>query len=388
MTATRLGSFIQQNIGPILSEWELFAKTRIPAAATMSVPELRDHAEEMLRAIADDIGRQQTEAQRDSKSRGLADATDAHLTAASAHGAIRHLSGFDLIQVVSEFRALRAAVLRLWGIEAGAWSQDDVEDLTRFSESIDQALAESVASYSAKIDESRDTFLAVLGHDLRGPLASLSNCVQLQSGAGQSPDTRDRVFHIATRSIASMEEMITDLLEYTRTRLGRGMEVSPQPGNLGTLCGEILEEARAAHPGMRLEYAGGGDLVAVFDHARIRQVLINLLNNAVQHGDASSTIVLAVGQEDDKVRLVVRNHGIPVPAEALQVIFNPLVQVAKSKSEPHERPSTSLGLGLFIAREIVLAHGGTIEVSSSVEAGTEFTVRLPKKINPDRKSND
>jgi hypothetical protein len=80
MRATRLGSFIQQNIGAILSEWESFAKTRIPAAATMSVLELRDHAQEMLRAIADDIGRQQTEAQRESKAKGLTDATEAHPT--------------------------------------------------------------------------------------------------------------------------------------------------------------------------------------------------------------------------------------------------------------------------------------------------------------------
>jgi signal transduction histidine kinase len=343
----------------------------------MSIPELRDHAEEMLRAIAEDLDRPQTEAERQSKSKGLADATDANATAASAHGAIRHLSGFDLIQVVSEFRALRAAVLRLWGLEAGGLSQEDVEDLTRFSESIDQALAESVASYSAKIDESRDTFLAVLGHDLRGPLASLSNCIQLQSGAGQPPEAGDRVLHIAKRSISSMDEMITDLLEYTRTRLGRGMQVSPRPGNLGALCEEIVEEARAAHPALPIEYEGDGELVAVSDHARIHQVLINLLENAVQHGDASSPIRLTLGKEDGTVRLVVHNRGLPIAPEALQVIFNPLVQVAKSKSELHERPSTSLGLGLYIAREIVLAHGGSIEVSSDAEAGTAFTLRLP-----------
>ena len=105
-------------------------------------------------------------------------------------------------------------------------------------------------------------------------------------------------------------------------------------------------------------------------------MLIKLLNNPVQHGDAGSPILLAVGQEHDTVRLVVQNRGAPIPPEAL-VIFNPLVQVAKSKSEPHERPSASLGLGLFIAREIVLAHGGSIEVSSSAETGTAFSVRLP-----------
>ena len=139
-----------------------------------------------------------------------------------------------------------------------------------------------------------------------------------------------------------------------------------------------IEEARAAHPRASFEYGRFRQLAADFDHARIHQVLVNLLNNAVQHGDGGSPVVLTLADEQDKVCLVVRNHGDPIPSEALQVIFNPLVQVPKAHSEPHERPSTSLGLGLFIAREVVLAHGGTIEVSSTAEAGTAFTVRLPK----------
>ena len=155
------------------------------------------------------------------------------------------------------------------------------------------------------------------------------------------------------------------------------MDVHPRSEDINALSQDIVEEARAAHPGVRFEYEGCGELVADFDHARIHQVLINLLNNAVQHGDAGSPIVLAVTSEGDSVRLVVRNQGVPIPPEALQVIFNPLVQVANSKSEPHERPSTSLGLGLYIAREIVLAHGGTIKVSSTAEAGTAFTIRVP-----------
>jgi signal transduction histidine kinase len=209
----------------------------------------------------------------------------------------------------------------------------------------------------------------------RSPRSAIA--CQLQGGAGQTSDARDRVQHIAARSVASMDEMITDLPEYTKTRLGRGMDVHPRSEDITALSQDIVEEARAAHPGVRFEYEGCGELVADFDHARIHQVLINLLNNAVQHGDAGSPIVLAVTSEGDSVRLVVRNQGVPIPPEALQVIFNPLVQVANSKSEPHERPSTSLGLGLYIAREIVLAHGGTIKVSSTAEAGTAFTIRVP-----------
>jgi signal transduction histidine kinase len=378
MTASRLGPFIQQNLGAILSEWEVFAQTRIPQASTMSTLEVRDHAEDMLRKIAEDLGHAESPRQRDRKSKGLADATDASPTAASQHGAVRHLSGFDLVQMFSEFRALRAAVLRRWSAVGGPWDMCHIEDVTRFNESIDQALAESVAAYSAKIDESRDTFLAVLGHDLRGPLASLANCIELQGDPRQSQDARERVRHIATRCVDSMSAMIRDLLEYTRTRLGRGMEVSPRPEDVGALCEATIEEMRLAHPRAHFDCASGGNVIADVDLSRMHQVLLNLLNNAVQHGDLMSPIALVVAQEVDHLSVVVRNQGVPIPADELQVIFNPLVQVAESKSEAQVRPSTSLGLGLFIAREIVLAHGGTIEVSSTVEAGTAFAIRLPK----------
>lgn len=374
--AIRLAQFITQNMDAILAEWEAFARTRIPAAATMTVLGLRDHAEMILRAIATDMDGAQTEAQRDTKSKGHAPPIDSKLTAAAEHGAARHIDGFDLVQLASEFRALRATVLRQWK-ERGAFDDRDIEDITRFNEGIDQALAESIAAYSSKINESRDTFLAVLGHDLRGPLGALSNCVELLHRPNLATPTRERMLHVAKRSIASMSGLITDLLEYTRTRLGQGIEVIGSEGDFGAFCMEVIEEARAGHPTRTFTHACPGTLTAVFDVDRMRQVLSNLLNNAVQHGDATSPVDLKIEDDGDHVRLSVSNRGEPIPADALQVIFNPLVQVARSSTEPHERPSTSMGLGLFIAQEIVEAHDGTIGVTSS-DAGTVFTVRLPK----------
>ena len=87
--------------------------------------------------------------------------------------------------------------------------------------------------------------------------------------------------------------------------------------------------------------------------------------------------MLAASPDEQGVTLVVRNRGTPIPPDAMQVIFNPLVQVASKESEPHERPATSLGLGLFIAREIVKGHEGTVTVTSSAKEGTSFVVRLP-----------
>jgi len=106
--------------------------------------------------------------------------------------------------------------------------------------------------------------------------------------------------------------------------------------------------------------------------------LSNLLSNAVQHGSRQSPVTLIAEGEVDAIVLKVGNSGEPIPPDALQVIFEPLVQAPSASAEMHERSKTSLGLGLFIVREIVLAHGGTISVESSVAAGTVFTIRLPR----------
>jgi len=179
------------------------------------------------------------------------------------------------------------------------------------------------------------------------------------------------------RSVASMRRMITDLLEYTRTRLGRGIEVVPVSGDFSALCREALEEIEAAHPSRAFESNVPKHSTTKFDPARMRQVLTNLLSNAVQHGDPDSPVVLEVSVEGDNVCCEVRNHGKPIPPDALQVIVDPLVQVSPDEAGGHAGIDASLGLGLFIAREIVGVHGGTIGVTSSREDGTAFKLRIP-----------
>ena len=370
----RLSQFIKDNIEPILKQWESFARTMIPPAETMSVSELRNHAHDILLAIAEDMDSAQSEDERQAKSKGHAPPS-AKESFSTAHGQLRQRSGFDLTQLGAEYRALRATVLRLW-MQRGQAADAALEDIVRFNEGIDQALAESIASYSKLIATSRDTFLAVLGHDLRNPLSALSSCVELL-GRTEDSITKDRMLGIAKRSIGSIDEMVTNLLEYTRTRLGRGIEVHPTPGNFAALCRQAFDEVSTAYPKRRLECEIPGDVPLVFDAPRMRQVLSNLLGNAVQHGDAAFSVFLVVRADQTQVTVAVKNMGRPIPPEALQVIFNPLVQVATKESELHERPATSLGLGLFIARDIVTSHGGTISVTSSAQEGTAFTVRLP-----------
>jgi len=296
------------------------------------------------------------------------------LARTTAHGELKALYQ----QLAGEYRAFRAAVLRLWREEGGVLDESAVEQITRFNEGVDQALAESIKSYADHVAGSRDMFLAVLGHDLRNPLGSVSGCFELLANQSLAAQPRQRALDIGRRSLLTIETLITDLLEYTKTRLGRGIQVEPKPGDIGVLCSQAFDELRAAYPSRTVNLSIEGNLECAFDGERMHQALTNLLGNAVQHGTPAFPIELSARENNGQVIIQVKNWGVPIPPDMMQVIFDPLVQIPAIEAEPHERPATSLGLGLYIACEIVTAHLGKIGVTSSKENGTAFTIRLPK----------
>ena len=371
----RFSTFIEANLDQIVAEWETFARTLLPAARTMSALALRDHSRDILLAIAKDMETSQTKGQRSDKSKRMELPHGAIQTAAAAHGALRQLAGFDLTQLVGEFRAMRASVLAMWRrsdpeIDGAA----AIEEIARFNEGIDQALAESVERYSSDIS----TFLAVIGHDLRSPLWAIQGTSELLlTSSSLSDASRQEALSRIRRSSKAMSRLIGDLLEYTGTQLGRGIPVKMAACELASVCKDAVETLEAIYPNRKFALELSGDLRLEADAARLQQVLSNLLHNAVQHGDEAAIGVCAVGSTDEVV-VQVSNRGEPIPAKALHSIFDPLVQIPSSKSEPHAHPYTSMGLGLYIAREIVNRHGGTITVASTAEAGTVFTVRLPR----------
>ena len=180
----RLAGFILANIEPILVEWEAFARS-LAAGKGLTRLALRDAAEEILLATARDMGIGQSLAQQASKSQGQGGAggeeSDRLDQASQLHGVERMGSGFDIMEVVAEYRALRATVLRLWRASCPQPDINDIDDITRFNESIDQSLAEAVDSYTARVEQSRRMFLAILSHDLRNPLNSIRMAAQVVS---------------------------------------------------------------------------------------------------------------------------------------------------------------------------------------------------------------
>jgi len=176
--------------------------------------------------------------------------------------------------------------------------------------------------------------------------------------------------------------MIRDLLEYTRSRLGRAIPISPVPTSMEQICRIAYDEARAAHPERVFRLEISDKLEGQFDTERLHQVISNLLSNAVQYGARNQPITLRAYGDADRVTVQVKNHGRPIPEDQLQVIFNPLVQIPSPLVDEDSAPATSLGLGLYIAREIVTLHGGTLAAESSEHEGTVFSARLPRNQAP------
>ena len=374
----RLSHFITGHLDEILAEWVAFAETLTPAAGQMSRRALQDHAKAILQAIALDIETRQNPSEQYEKSHGLAP-EDGVPSAASVHGTLRQSSDFSLIQLSAEFRALRACVLRLWLPRISLMSATTVDEMIRFNEAIDQALAESVVTYSARADQSRELFLAILGHDLRAPISTMALAGDLLMRPGLAPDQVPVVGARVRRSARLMGSMVEDLLGYTRTQLGSGMPMSLAPADVRTICEAAVEDAGATHPGTRFDFHADGDLTGSFDGVRLHQLVTNLLVNAAQYGAKDRPVLLVARREPDVVVVQVTNDGPPIPEASWRSIFKPLIQLPAGEEDT--RPRTSLGLGLFVAREIALAHGGSIDVKSTDEEGTTFTVRLPVAVN-------
>jgi signal transduction histidine kinase len=363
-----LSEFIPAHTQAIVQEWETFAHTLLPAAGAMSSAGLRDHAGEILAAIVVDLESPQGSAEQSHKSKGHGE--DHRMGAVgSVHAALRIESGFTLSQLLAEYRALRATVLRLFERAGGT----DLGQVTRFNEAIDAALAEAANRFMLVMNRTHDQFLAVLGHDLRTPLSAVLMSAALVAREG------DKGAKAAARIVSSaerMRRMVNDLLDLTRTRLGTGIPIAPQPVDLDVIGREVLSEFHAIHPDLRLEFHSEGDLRGYWDPDRLAQVLSNLIGNALQHGERNRPVGVGARVDAEEVVIDVHNEGSPIPDTLLANIFEPMVRHALRKDDTEP---TSLGLGLHIVREVVLAHGGTVAVTSTARGGTTFSVRLPRR---------
>jgi signal transduction histidine kinase len=370
----KLARFLIEHAEPILAQWQEFARTLVPSGMRMTDNALRDHALQMLQAIALDIESTQSPGAAERKSHSEVNPRMAK-SAAALHGALRVVAGFTLLQLTSEFRALRATVLRLWLPEIEEFNQGVHEEIIRFNEAVDQALAESVAHFTEEGNRSRDRFLAILGHDLRAPLSAISMIggVLEMSSVTRTASSGEQL----VRSAATMSAMVNDLLEYSRTQLGGKMPMSPRPCDAAEICSAALDDAKLIYPECLFELKREGATTGIYDAVRLQQVVANLLMNAALYHQKGTSVGLALNSDDDRLTISVTNFGPVIPADKIASIFDAMVQLP-GKAQQRARSHTSMGLGLFIAKQTTLAHGGKISVHSNERMGTIFNVTIPR----------
>jgi signal transduction histidine kinase len=366
----RLAPFIRENERPIVEHWETFARTLVPASDDMSPHTLRNHIKDILAFVADDIESSQADSEQEKKSEEKKPKNTEH-SAAEIHASLRQAGGFSLDQMVSEFRALRASVIRLWEAQLTEATKADISDLIRFNESIDQAITEAIAYYTKTIDHSRDLFLAILSHDLRNPIGAMKMSAQLTLNIGPLNERQKMLVSQITTSAGRAVEIINHLLDLTRARLGSGLQVIKKDMDMAFVSRQLVDEMRAMHPSRTFQLEISGETEG------IGQVFSNLLGNAVQYGFKDLPIDVTIKGEPEAILVSVHNDGVPIPPDAVGGIFDSLTRGGGEKSAD-EGESTNLGLGLYITKQIVCAHGGRVGVTSSEKAGTTFTALFPR----------
>ena len=235
--------------------------------------------------------------------------------------------------------------------------------------------AEASARAQREVREFQERFVAVLGHDLRNPLSSIDMATGLLGQwAAQGKD--DRTTRIVTRLASStrrMSRMIEQILDLSRSRVGGGLEVSPTTMDLGAMLTAIVDELRTAHPGRDIRLRSPS-IVGSWDRDRLEQVFSNLVGNAIHHGLETKPVTIDARAEGQEVQVAVHNEGPPIPETLRAALFNPF---RRGERDSHSPKTAGLGLGLYITRELVAAHGGEIEVESLPDQGTTFRVTLP-----------
>ncbi|AKI99081.1 PAS domain S-box-containing protein [Archangium gephyra] len=225
--------------------------------------------------------------------------------------------------------------------------------------------------------ELEQQYLGVVSHDLRNPLASISlGARTLQRLERPAPETVLRTAGRIATSADTMGRMVSDLLDFTRGRLGGGLPLERTHNDLVLLCQEVIEEFSVTHPERRILLEGDARCEGWWDGERMRQVLSNLLSNALRHSRPGSPVSVRARELEGEVELAVSNEGEPIPTELLPVLFEPFRRGLSTF-----RPAGSLGLGLFIVHQVVAGHGGRVEVGTG-EEGTTFAVRVPRGAVP------
>lgn len=368
---TGLADLLEARQAELLQRWTEEVKRRF-APGPLSRAELENHIPEFLRELVEGLRHYEETGES-----GLP--TGNVLAVAKEHGKQRFRVGFDLDAVTREYGALSDLLLELAAEVGPPFPLEEWKVITqRFTHSV----AEAVRQYSREREEERsvhqrlqELLLGIVGHDIRSPLSTIMASASYLQDRGDLLPAQVKPVQRIVSSTERIEGLVSTLLDYTRARLGRGLPVTPSPVCLHEIGGKVLDEMQVAHPDRKLRCDALGDTCGAWDPARLMQLIQNLLDNALKYSPRESPVTLKYRASNGDVVLTVHNEGPPIAPELLPHLFEPFRQGTQTSAPA----KGSMGLGLYIVREIVTAHGGSIEVRSTEAEGTSFIVKLPRQ---------
>ena len=221
----------------------------------------------------------------------------------------------------------------------------------------------------------RELFMGILGHDLRSPLNAITMGTELLAADPALAAGQARMVERIRASAWRMGRMITQVLDFTQARAGGGISIAREPADLHAICAQAVDELATANPARIIETEYSGEAHGEWDADRLARVFTNLVGNALKHGRQDAPVRVEVDATGAAVRCLVGNLGAPISGALLPNLFDPFRQGHAIRSGSAD----GLGLGLFIAQQIVVAHGGRIGVRSSAEDGTQFSFDLSRQ---------
>ena len=337
----------------ILDGWERAATrdAEMPAAKR-SGPVLRAHLPQLLDAMIE----------------GLEGRWDMGALLPDGHAKARLEEGYSIAAVLHELSHLREQIVSV--VEAAQKADGvDVRGIRDVHVALDECMVQAAVDMERVMSSDRERFVAVLGHDLRTPLNAVKMAGSLLFARERGNDETSLAQKIV-RAADRMNRMIADLLDFAALRSG-GLTLEKRTCDLGAVCAEVIDELRLARADRDIAFDVDGDCTGVWDEARMAQVVSNLVSNAITYSPESSRVGVRLACANDDVVVEVHNEGDPIPTQEQPNVFAPF------KRNP-KRKGGGIGLGLFIAHEMVRAHGGDIGFTSDRGNGTTFTVRVPR----------
>lgn len=366
----RLPEFVRANIEAILTAWEKELNHGDSSGTPMELDARRDLTRKILLEIATEL--EKAGAVHFDVPGQLADTE----VAPSNHGGQRLASGYSLLQLQTEYRILRSVVVSEWMKVRHSWLQQEIADMAHFHAALDRALGESTNAYVAGLDRSRDIFVGVLGHDLRGPVNTALLSIRLLEMDPQLSEQSRAAALRTERSVRQMHELAAELLEFVTSHFGRPRPLSLSDVSMSRICEEAIGDAQMLSPDRRFVARLDDNTMGCWDGHRLRQAVYNLLRNAVEHGAVDAPIGITTRGDKGSVSVEIHSQGDPIPPGSLARVFDPFAQA--SSGEADMKIQGSIGLGLFIVRDVARMHGGSVSVTSTSEDGTTFRIEVPR----------